>query len=191
MIPDHIIASNKHGRYCVPKSSRSRPAAKAVLAGGVWEEKTISLMAMNCGDGDIVHAGTYFGDFLPGLSRALKSCARLWTFEPSYENFLCSQQTVALNDLTNVSLIHAGLGARSGEGSLCVSAAGEVQGGGSSFVQSKIPGAVYEDVQILALDDIVPPDRHVSVVQFDVEDYEQQAFKGARYPEALSSSAYS
>jgi FkbM family methyltransferase len=180
MIPDHIIASNKYGRYCVPKSSQSRPAARAVLAGKVWEEKTISLMAMNCGNGDIVHAGTYFGDFLPGLSRALKPGALLWAFEPSNENFLCAQQTVALNNLKNISLIHAGLGARRGKGSLCISAAGEAQGGSSSLVQSKIPDAVYEEVRILALDDVVPPDRHVSVVQFDVEDYEQQALKGAR-----------
>ena len=180
MIPDHIIASNKHGRYCVPKSSQSRPAARTVLAGEVWEEKTISLMAMNCGDADIVHAGTYFGDFLPGLSRALKPGARLWAFEPSHENFLCAQQTIALNDLTNVSLIRAGLGARSDEGSLCVSIAGEARGGSSSLMRSKKPDAVYEDVQILALDDVVPPERHVSVMQFDVEDYEQQALKGAR-----------
>ncbi len=70
-----------------PARRRPRPAAAAVLAGNVWEAGVIAFMARNCGTGDIVHAGTYFGDFLPGLSHALTPGARLWAFEPSSENY--------------------------------------------------------------------------------------------------------
>jgi len=179
MTPDHIIASNKYGRYCVPKSSSTRPAARTIIAGKVWEKDTIRFIAQNCGDGDIVHAGTFFGDFLPGLSRALRPDARLWAFEPSRENFLCAQETVALNVLANVTLTNAGLGARDGAGSLCVSASGEAHGGASRFVEQETADEVYETVPIVAIDDVIPQTRNVSVLQLDVEEYEQQALEGA------------
>jgi len=62
------VSYNKYGGYCVPDSSRHRPAAKMVLANDVYEPKTIEFMRRECGSGDIIHAGTYFGDFLPALS---------------------------------------------------------------------------------------------------------------------------
>jgi FkbM family methyltransferase len=178
-VPDHVIASNKFGRYCVPKSSSARPAAKTILAGEIWEKDTIRFIARNCGDGDIVHAGTFFGDFLPGLSRALHPDARLWAFEPSRENFLCAQQTMALNDLANVTLTNAGLGARQGTGTLCISGNGKATGGSSRFVAQEAPGEVYESVPIVALDDVIPQSRNVTVLQLDVEEYEQEALEGA------------
>jgi FkbM family methyltransferase len=178
-VPDHIIASNKFGRYCVPKSSSTRPAAKTILAGEVWEKDTIRFIARNCGDGDIVHAGTFFGDFLPGLSRALHPAARLWAFEPSRENFFCAQRTMALNDLADVILTNAGLGARQGTGTLCISGDGQATGGSSRFVAQETPGEVYETAAIIALDDVIPPTRNVAVLQLDVEEYEQEALEGA------------
>ncbi|HTT98864.1 MAG TPA: FkbM family methyltransferase [Rhizomicrobium sp.] len=178
-LPDHIIGENKYGRFCVPKSSSARPAARAILAGRVWEQGTIRFVANNCGNGDIVHAGTFFGDFLPGLSKALQPGARLWAFEPSRENFLCAQQTIALNSLTNVILTNAGLGARQGSGSLCISLDGEAHGGASRLVEQEAAGEAYESVPIVALDEVIPHDRHISVLQLDVEEYEQQALEGA------------
>ncbi len=177
-LPDHFVASNKFGRYCVPKSSSHRPASQTILAGEVWEEDTISLIARNCADGDVVHAGAFFGDFLPALSRALSPGARLWAFEPSRENFLCAQETVALNDLTNLTLTNAGLGARRRTGSLCVSSIEGAHGGASRFVDRETPGEVYENAEIVSLDDVIPHDRHISILQLDVENYEQQALKG-------------
>jgi FkbM family methyltransferase len=178
-VPEHIIASNKFGRYCVPKSSIARPAAKTILAGEVWEKDTIRFIARNCGAGDVVHAGTFFGDFLPGLSRALHPDARLWAFEPSRENFLCAQQTIALNELANVNLTHAGLGARQGSGTLCISEDGKATGGSSRFVAQETRGEGYETAPIVALDDVIPPSRNVTALQLDVEEYEQEALEGA------------
>ena len=179
MTPDHIIASNIYGRYCVPKSSSTRPAARTIIAGKVWEKDTIHFVAQNCDNGDVVHAGAFFGDFLPGLSQALHSDARLWAFEPSRENFLCARETIALNGLGNVALTNVGLGARQGTGTLCISAHGEAHGGASWFVAQESAGEVYESVPIVALDDVIPETRTVSVLQLDVEEYEQQALEGA------------
>ena len=61
------IAYNKYGGYCVLLSSRHRPAAKKILAGEVWEADTIEFVKSNCGDGDLVHAGTLLGRFPAGI----------------------------------------------------------------------------------------------------------------------------
>src|SRR5438046_4458528 len=92
-----FIASNEYGMYCIPQSSSDRPASKAVLASKVWEPKTIQFIRENCGTGDVVHAGMYFGDFLPGISKALAPGALLWGFEPNPENFECARCTSLLN----------------------------------------------------------------------------------------------
>lgn len=179
-LPEHRIAENKHGRYCVPAASAWRPAAKAVLQGGVWEGKTLSFMHRNCGHGDIVHAGAYFGDFLPALSKSLFGAAHLWAFEPSSENYACARRTVELNALQNVTLVHAGLGAAAGMQTFKTGRASDPSlGGASRAVKHRQPGGAYEEVPIVAVDDLVPIDRPVAIIQLDVEGFEQEALTGA------------
>src|SRR5262249_33851709 len=154
-LPEHIIASNVHGRYCVPASSRSRPAAAMVLAGKVWEPKTIAYMASNCADGDIVHAGTYFGGFLPALSKALSAGAHLWALDPPRENYACAMETIELNAIPNATLIQAGLGERSDTRPLQTGSPTNPRAGGASrFVRFRKRGFTYEDTRIVAVDDI-------------------------------------
>ena len=106
-------------------------------------------MAANCGAGDIIHAGTYFGDFLPALSRALDPDAHLWAFEPSAENFECAQKTVALNGLGNITLMNAGLGARAETLPLRIGEPERPARGGSSCIDAaRVPGFVYQEAQV-------------------------------------------
>ena len=178
-----FIAANAHGTYCVPAASRHRPAARAILEGRVWEAETLACLTAHCGAGDIVHAGTYFGDFLPALSRAMAPGARVWAFEPSRENFRCAEITVKLNGIENIALIQAALGAGPADAVLCTGEAGGPAAGGSSAIASEMEdGLVYETVRVAALDEIVPTDREVSIIQLDVEKYEQQALAGALLP---------
>ncbi|MCK6370338.1 MAG: hypothetical protein L6Q83_03265, partial [Gammaproteobacteria bacterium] len=106
------IGYNVYGAYCVPLSSRHRRAAMRILGGEVHEPQTVEFLRSHCDTGDVVHAGTYFGDFLPALSRACQGT--VWAFEPNLENFRCATITVLLNDLRNIELRRAGLGAASG-----------------------------------------------------------------------------
>lgn len=102
---DYIIAQNKYGKYAVPKSSQHRPTCQTILRGKVHEPQTIEYILNNAGDGDIVHAGAYFGDFLPALSTLPN---QIFAFEP--ENYQCAKKTLELNQINNVILIKLGLG---------------------------------------------------------------------------------
>jgi len=107
-----VISYNMYGGYCVPESSRHRPAARAILSNDVWEPQTINFIITNCGDGDIVHAGTFFGDFLPAISKGVTEGSKVWAFEPNPENYRCARITLEINNLNNVVLTNAGLGAK-------------------------------------------------------------------------------
>lgn len=68
---DQTPPSNAYGRSCVPAGLETRPAVKAVRAGGIYEPQTMAFMRAHAGGGDIVHAGTFFGDVLPGVAAAM------------------------------------------------------------------------------------------------------------------------
>jgi len=173
---DCLIASNEFGAYCVPRSSLHRPAAQSILRGQSWEPETIAFMRANCGSGDIIHAGTYYGDFLPALATSLANGALVWAFEANAENFRCAGITVALNAIgEKVQLTHAALGAASGQVALAVSDSSGRALGGSSHVD---PGGTQR-VAVVALDAVIPAQRRIAILQLDVEGYEEQALRGA------------
>ncbi|HWV57096.1 MAG TPA: FkbM family methyltransferase [Longimicrobiales bacterium] len=177
---DCSIAYNKYGGYCVPTSSSHRPAAKAVLSGAVYEPKTLEYMIEHCGPRDVVHAGTFFGDFLPALSGALEPGALLWAFEPNHESFRCARITIELNGLRNVRLTNAGIGARRQQLYVeTVDAKGRALGGASRIVEDTSGARAAQPVDIVAIDDVVPGDRDVGIMQLDLEGYEEQALMGA------------
>lgn len=176
-----VIGYNEYGAYCIPESARYRPAARSILNHFVWEPDTIQFMKEHCGAGDIVHAGTFFGDFLPALSRSLAPDALLWAFEPNRENYRCARVTVELNELDNVRLTHAGLGAR--PDTLHIQTTDELGrslGGASRILDEPADGELGSDeVRILTIDDIIGANRSVSIIQLDVEGHERQALAGA------------
>ncbi|HEY1638829.1 MAG TPA: FkbM family methyltransferase [Rhizomicrobium sp.] len=177
---EYLLGANRYGKYCVPPASEHRRAVAAILAGKVYERRTIRFMIEHCAAGDIVHAGTYFGDFLPALSVALHPQALIWAFEPNCENFCCAKNTIEMNGLENVRLMNAGLGAKPDTMLLQVrDADGALRGGSSRLVRTREPGAEHEEVRIVAVDDIIPADRAISILQLDVEDFEQEALTGA------------
>ncbi|THH34622.1 FkbM family methyltransferase [Aliishimia ponticola] len=172
------IATNCYGRYCVPSDLIKRPAAWAVLRGNVHEPDTLDFMRTHAGTGDIVHAGTFFGDFLPALSGTMARNAKIWAFEPGPENHKAAEQTVAINALRNVTLTNAALSDRAGRLFFKThDATGNPIGGVSRIVPQDGPGV--QKVNALMLDYTVPQDRDVSILQLDVEGHEKEALLGA------------
>jgi len=160
----------------------------------------IKFLISHCNDGDIIHAGAYFGDFLPALSRSCAPGAKIWAFEPNEEHYRCALITTYINRLRNVELTNAGLGERHGSQLIVTTdASGRALGGSSRILPRDIavssgamePGQVVivegadvssgakELVQVVAVDEMVPPDRKVSLIQLDVESSEQEALAGA------------
>lgn len=175
-----VVSYNMYGGYCVPESSRHRLAAQAIPANDVWESHTIKFIVANCGIGDVVHAGTYFGDFLPALSKGAAAGSRVWAFEPNLENYRCARITLEINDLANIVLTHAGHGAKQ-ERLLLITkdSGGRSLGGNSRILTKESRKAAGESVRIVTIDDEVGHDRHVSIIQLDVEGYEKEALAGA------------
>ena len=178
------VAYNDLGGYCIPFSSAHRLATRAVMSGGVWEPETIKYLTANCRGGDIVHAGTFFGDFIPALSMACVDGTKLWAFEPHPENYRCAAITILMNGLSNVVLTNAALGPEPSAAPMIVAdVTGQPRGGGSTMVGSvrRLPGGGGHQmmVDVVRVDDIVPSDRRVSILQLDVEGFEQHALSGA------------
>jgi FkbM family methyltransferase len=173
-----VIGYNRFGAYAIPLSSCHRPAARTTLRGGVWEEATLELIRHAGRPGDVVHAGTYFGDFIPAIAASRGPDALVHAFEPNLENYRCAEITTRLNGLENVVLYHAGLGASIGTARLeMVDAHGRALGGASRLVESDTGDTA--ETAIRTIDSTVPADRDVAVIQLDVEGFEQQALEGA------------
>jgi FkbM family methyltransferase len=174
-----MIAYNALGGYCTPLSSFQRPVVQQILKGRVHESDTIEYMLKNCGHGDIVHAGTYFGDFLPGLSTGISQNAKIWAFEPNLENYRCAQITILLNGLENVTLKNAGLGEANAVKKMLVQTDDGTNLGGASRIVNEQENGTTIKIAIVSIDQSVPSDRNVSVIQLDVEGYEKEALQGA------------
>jgi FkbM family methyltransferase len=178
-----MLASNEHGAYYVPRASRHRPVARAVAQARVWEPDTLDLLRGSDPAGDVVHAGTFFGDFLPALARSRRDGAVVWAFEPNLENYRCARVTTMLNDLDSVVLTHAALGAQQGTALLATSNQAGLAAGGGSHIVADPSGADassgQERVDVLSIDEVIARDRRVATIQLDVEGHEQPALAGA------------
>jgi FkbM family methyltransferase len=171
-------ARNMFGVYAVPVGLEDRPAVRKVMAGEVYEANTLRFMRAHAGDGDIIHAGTFFGDFLPALSSALAPQAKLWAFEPNPGSFDAAAETARLNRLGNVVLTNAALSNRQDTLRFRTHRdTGQALGGLSHVVAQDGPGVVT--VASVMLDYSVPLDRKISILQLDVEGHEKMALRGA------------
>lgn len=167
----HLRAENELGRYSIPRKAKHRPACQAVLRGEVWERETLQFLCDNA-SGDIIHAGTFFGDMLPALSRHY---ANVWAFEPNPDSFRCAEETIRLNRLSNVFLRERGLGAEECSASLKTrNKWGRYLGGGSKIVERA------GNVSVVSIDHSIPAERHIGMIHLDVEGYEPAVIAGAR-----------
>ncbi|HMK88890.1 MAG TPA: FkbM family methyltransferase [Methylocystis sp.] len=172
----YTIAKNKHGLYCVPKSSAYTYTSKTILGGRVHEASTIRFIIENSKGLDVIHAGAGFGDFLPALS---KGCSgNIWSMEPNYENYLCAKKTIELNDIHNVHLLNCGLGEVCSNKYFKIKENGRSLGPRTVIADSVEFDSNLQKCEIFTLDELMPLP-NVSILHLDTEGYEFEILKGA------------
>ena len=166
---ERTIAKNQYGLYSIPKSVEYTYTADFILKGGVHEDTTIEYLKSI--GGNIIHAGSGFGDFLP----ALKDCDSVWAFEPNTLMYESSLETISLNNISNVKLFPYALGRYNGIGTLKhIDESGLEMGPRSEMNDDGIK------VKMVKMDSMIPKDIKISVIHLDLEGYEFAALNGAK-----------
>lgn len=179
--PPFGVARNKYGVYAIPSNTLSRPASKLVSSGRIFEPDTINFMRLNNRGGDVVHAGTFFGDFLPGVSSSMSSCGLIWAFEPTPDNFWCARKTVKLNGIANVILHNLALSDQVAEIRMeVIDGSGNIMGGASRVAGADVEKSRTVPITSVPIDLVIPENRPVSIIQLDLEGHEKEALLGAR-----------
>ncbi|WP_298862804.1 FkbM family methyltransferase [uncultured Sulfitobacter sp.] len=173
------IATNPHGKFCIPKEYQHRPVPKMLLRGEIYEPETQEYLASLSEKGDIICGGAFVGDFLPRLDRAARFGGRVHTFEPNPTSFASAQHTIELNELKNCIIHQCGVGQTSGTLNLQVAKPnGSAMAARARIVPDKIEGQTIE-IPIISLDSLIPADRPIAAIQLDIEGHEEEAVKGA------------
>jgi FkbM family methyltransferase len=184
------VLKNKHGLYHVDAEVMHRPACRAISRGKVWEARTLQAIQRNYRGNSLVHAGTFFGDFLPFLSRVVEGQGSVYAFEPNSRSFSMAEKTLELNNIPNeadqpfektgIRLARAGLGRHpSTVGKLAVASLKGTALGGSSTFTNRRKASQYEQVPMVGLDAFIDDAVVIDIIQLDVEGYEAQALLGS------------
>lgn len=168
----YLRVTHRNAVYFVPRFAAHRPAARKIMRGKLYEPQTHSLMArlLAARPGDMIHAGTFFGDMLPSFSRACQGTVH--AFEPVLESYVAAKLCVQENALENVVLLNAALGAHTGTARIDTEADTGLHRGGSSRLSN-----AGQLTSVLSIDSIGIAD--LRVLQLDVEGHELPALEGA------------
>jgi FkbM family methyltransferase len=164
--------SQPSGTFFVPDFAAHRPASKAILRGQLYEPATHIFIAeyLKTRPGNLIHAGTFFGDMLPSFSNACSDT--VYAFEPVMESYLLAKLCVQQNQLENVILLNAGLGSKISVSHIDTGECDGVHRGGGSEI-----GVRGQITSLLTIDSLGI--NNLSIIQLDVEGYELESLRGA------------
>jgi FkbM family methyltransferase len=169
----HIKVTLNGDTFFVPRYALHRPAARANLAGKIFEPETHRLIAhiYTITRGDMVHAGAYYGDMLPSFARAAAP-HRVVCFEPVLKSYVLARLCVGSNALENVLLVNGALSDTNENLRIMTQGKGGRHKGGAAKVSDR--GALIPSFMIDQFDFT-----DLACIHLDVEGHELPALKGA------------
>ncbi len=176
MLRDFKFTENEYGLYCIPKEAEKGIVAQKALSGEAYEKETIERIRSFSKDKNVLHAGSCFGDFLPGICSVANF---VYAFEPYPIMFRCSKITKLLNNINNCSIRNLGLS--DSPGTKCFKTkdnAGEFLAGRARIRED---GDVFfqEKIRVDAIDNLLPYENKLAVLHLDIEGHEKFALQGA------------
>ena len=169
----------KGNNYFLPCNALHRPACSAFLSGKYYEPKTHefirNLMIKN--PGNLIHAGSFFGDMIPSFSAVVGDGFFLYAFEPVLENYILAKKCIQENEITNTILMNTGLSSKFEVTKIStVTKQGKRNinlGGASTITEQGNQIINCISIDQLNLDNI-------TCIQLDIEGYELNALIGAK-----------
>ena len=123
----------------------------------------------------VADVGANIGIYSQFLSRCVGPSGLVHSFEPSRDNF--RRLSAATRDVSNVRLIQAAVGERSGECKLYISDKLNVDHRAYKTDGDSRPAVPSE---MVALDDYFKPGQRVDLIKMDIQGYELHALRGAQ-----------
>lgn len=162
---DARIAYNKYGAYCIPSDSSLSPVLEHLQNTQVPYAQCIEYMKSCIQDGDIVLSGEYAWQFYPALETSMSDEAHIWAFQGTSEDYRHAYVTMFLNRLHQIHLFQLNLDNSHTEDDETT----------FDFKDSVSIGLADS----LALDDILPSKRRISLIYLDLGNDEEAALRGA------------
>lgn len=173
MLRDFKLTENEYGLYCIPKEAEEGIVAREALAGKCYEKETIERIRSFSKSKSVLHAGSCFGDFLPGICATANF---VYAFEPYPVMYRCSKITKLLNNISNCSIRNLGLSDGPGIKSF------KTKDNAGKFLagRSRITDDVFfqEKVCVDAIDNLIPYETNLGVLHLDIEGHEKFALRG-------------
>ena len=150
-----------------------RPLYAAYKAYADHAERRLVRQILVAG-GVAVDAGANIGIYSQFLARCVGPAGAVYSFEPAPENF--ERLRTASSRLSNVHVLQAAVGERSGKSELYLSDTLNVDH--RTYLTDNSARGVVQ-IEMVALDDYFKPGQRVDLIKMDIQGYELHALRGA------------
>jgi FkbM family methyltransferase len=181
-----LISPNKIASFILLDGSRfNYPLKSAIgrsLYSGGFETAELEFLWQSLKPGDIfLDVGANGGIFTVIGAKKVGSTGHVYAFEPGFQELKLLRQNIAINNLTNVTVIERGVSNKSGEAQFAISKDGAM----NSLAKTNHPGQCIQDwrkIEITSLDDLAKEFnlKKVDFIKIDVEGAEKLVFEGAK-----------
>ncbi|MFQ5952774.1 MAG: FkbM family methyltransferase [Candidatus Omnitrophota bacterium] len=127
----------------------------------------------------VIDVGAHMGFYTLLFAGLVGEGGRVYSIEPSKENFCHLKENIAINDIRCVKTFQFAVSDEAGTVPLYIH---PTEDSGHSLIKSEKPGSSIEEVQAVTLDEFIDREdiQYVDLIKIDAEDVEDKIFKGAQ-----------